>query len=99
MQCKNSRIASFHRLFEIKAESRNAFSPREIGLRSCVPELAPKAANVIALAAIAVVEPRHVHVCAANPIIVLNRRAFQFRSKCTDGESNLFGEIASNDIG
>ena len=68
-------------------------------MRPGTPELHAEAAQVVAFAAVAMIEARHIHVLAADAVVVMNFAADEFRREPAHGEANLFGQIAANDVG
>ncbi len=67
-------------------------------MRAGEPELAAETTKIVTLAAIAVIEARHVNVLAPNPIVVVNRTAHQFRSEAVHMKADLLCQIASDHI-
>ena len=77
----------------------NLLGPTGVVARAAAPELHAESAQVIALAAVAMIESRHVDVFAADAVVVLHRRAEQFRHEAEHVQPNLLAQIAADHIG
>ncbi len=99
MQIEQRGVTFLDGFLEIGTEAGERFRIGEIGLRAGVPELAAEAADVVALAAVAMIEARHVHMRAADSVVVIYGGADQLRREASNGEANLFRQIAADHIG
>ena len=84
---------------EVGAEAGNLFGPTGAIAGAAAPELHAEAAQVIALAAVAMIEARHVDVLAADAIVVLHRRAEQLRHEAEHVQAHLLAQIAADHVG
>ena len=88
-----------HRRLEIGAEARDLLRPARVVRRSAAPELHAEAAQVVALAAVAVVEARQVDVLAADAVVILRRRAEQLGHKAEHVQPHLLAQIPADHVG
>ena len=93
-------MAALDFFLQCGAESRNLLrAPVRAGRAGAgVPELRAEAAQVIALPAGAMVEPRHVDVLAADAAVVSRRRAGEDREEAGRVQPNLLAQIAANHV-
>ena len=68
-------------------------------MRSGIPELASEPAQVVALAAVAMIEARHVHVRSADAVVIIDFATDQLGCEAANREADLLGEIAADDVG
>src|SRR5688572_3520730 len=71
--------ASLDGLLEIRPETWNRLGPARSWMRACVPELCAKAAKVVTLAPVPMIETRHVDMLAPDTVIVECFCADKFR--------------------
>src|SRR6476660_2143762 len=98
MNSHQCRIALFYGFFEIGAESRQRFRVVELCLRTTAPELHPKSANVIALAAITMIETRQINVLAADAAVVVYLSAHQFRHEAIHVKTDLLAKVTPDGV-
>src|SRR5439155_5777901 len=70
-----------------------------VGAAAGVPELRAPSAQVVAAEAGTVVEPRHVHVLAADPAIVLPGLAVEIGEEALHVDPDLLAEVAPDHVG